>query len=42
MEWDMMDSASHMERRVAICSLGSGVGFRVASSLGRNGVSSSR
>ncbi len=42
MEWDTMDPKSQTERRIAICSLGSGVGFRVASSLGRNGVSSSR
>ncbi len=42
MELDMMESTSHTERRVTICSLGNGVGFRVASSLGRNGASSSR
>ena len=42
MEWFMRDSTSHRERSIAICTLGSGVGSRVASSLGRSGVSSLR
>jgi hypothetical protein len=41
MEWDMRESTSHRERRIVVCTLGSGAGLRVASSFGRNGVSSS-
>jgi len=42
MDWDMMESTSHTEMSTAICTLGSAVGFRVATSLGKNGVSSSK
>ncbi len=43
MEWDTTDSAIHIERRIAIWVLGSGVGaaFCGTSPFWRNGVSSS-